>query len=185
MGDSDTLKVPGAPETSTTGEAVTGQVEGEDLSQAGAVIEETISQDRAALQEAVREYPTFVKEVASFSPESAKILKQELGMGDKDLIVGLPEDVARQFELKHGESVTLSVDGKAVLLEERNNRLVTSTPKGPLTKCALSKGIRKETGLKDHRETGTGKAEMIPFTMVVIGGRKVLWLKVDQKTVQE
>jgi len=144
-------------------------------------VEDMLQQEHAALQEAVSEYPTFTREVASISPESFAKLKEELGMGPGDMLVGLPAEAAAQYELSHGDEVLTSKDGKTVMFEGKTVRVVTATPKGPLTKCMLSKAIRQETGLKDHRETGTGKAEMVPFTLVIIGGKKILWLKAGQK----
>ncbi len=102
-----------------------------------------------------------------------------------DLLVGLPPDIATQFEMHHGDKIRLSADGKTILLGDGTIHLVTSTLKGQLTRVAISKMIRQTTGLKDHRETGTDKAELVPFTVVTIDGQKVLWLKTTEKTAQE
>ena len=146
------------------------------------VVDDAVAQAVGAVREVVPEYPTFSAPVASFSPESADALKIALGIGSNDLLVGIPEVFAPQLGLNHGDTVSVSTDGTTIILGGKQIRVVTRTPKGPLTKCGVSKGIRKVTGLQDHRETGTGTAETIPFTVVTIDGEKAVWLKVNQKT---
>lgn len=141
----------------------------------------TVAKEGVALREVVREYPTFLKPVASISEDSATALKKEFKIGPSDLIVGVPSEAAEEFGLAHGDTVRITTDGTTIILGDRQIRLATCTPKGNLTKCMLSFGIRKVTGLKDHRETSTGSAETVPFTVVVIGGERAIWLKVSEK----
>ncbi len=138
--------------------------------------------DASVQREVVPEYPVFVREVASVSPESASALKKEFGISDDDLIVGMPAHYALMLGgFEHGQKVQLSLDGKTLFLGDREIRFATSTPKGPLTKFMFSKGIRTRSGLQDHRETGTGAADLLPVTAVKIGGQTVLWIKAGDK----
>lgn len=136
---------------------------------------------KQATKEVIPEYPTFTKKVASVSPNSAKELKKELGISNNDLLVGLPADIASQFGFNHGDKIQIAKDGATIFLGNREIRLVTSTPKGPLTKFMLSKEIRDNTKLQDHRETGTGKPDTVPVTVVKIDGKEVLWIKTSEK----
>lgn len=131
----------------------------------------------AAAMEVLSEYPTFAKEVASISVESAKALKAELGLQDEDLLVGLPVDVAEKFRMAHGDAILLTTDGQTVILSERAVRVITRTTKGTLAKkLALSKGIRTVTGFKDHREGENAQADTCKFTIVEINGQKAIRL---------
>lgn len=163
---------------------------GEQEGQSGKPIEGSLTEspqvplntDASGEREIVPEYPVFVRDVASISPESATALKREFGISDNDLIVGMPAHYALMLGgLEHGQRVQLSLDGQTLFLGDREIRFATGTRKGPLTKFMFSRGIRQRSGLQDHRETGTEKADLVPVTAVKIGGQTVLWIKAGDK----
>ena len=127
--------------------------------------------------EVVPEVPSITKEVVSFSVDSAAALKAELGLSDNDLLVGIPAAEAANLGLTHGEEIKVTVDGEHLLFEHTGVRIVTHGPKGDLSKIGLSKGIRKATGLRDHRETGTDTPDTVTLKVVMVGEHKAVLLK--------
>lgn len=127
--------------------------------------------------EVVAESPILTREVASFSKQSASALKAELGLRPNDLLVGIPASEANRLGLTHGEEIKVTTDGQSLLFNGQTIKTVTHTPAGVLRKIALSKGIRGATGLKDHRETGTGKADSVTLQVIMIGDQKAVLLR--------
>jgi len=131
-------------------------------------------------KEAVAEKPTFKSEVVSFSPETAKKIKERVGLGSDGLLAGVPPAIAEKLGISDAEDIQVTSDGQTVLLADRQIKAVTSTPNGALTKLGLSKGIRTAVGLHDHRETGEDGGDVVSYTVVTINDKKTLWLKVGQ-----
>lgn len=127
--------------------------------------------------EVIPENPSITRDVVSFSPESAKALKAELGLDSSDLLVGIPAGEADRLGLHHGDDVKVTSDGQNLLLGATRMRVVNHTQKGALTKVGLSRGIREAVGLQDHRETGTDKPDSVTLTVIMVGDRKAVLLK--------